>query len=371
MKKTLAFVLAILLCSAVVFAAPFSAVNETAHLEQYYLTNRTTVTSFEECLALASIGYKIGGSKFTLDMAQSGLDAAKIDSTDGSEITMCAKYILFALASGKTPSEFAGKDVVTILASKQDNDGSFGADIYKHYIAVLALDAAKADYNKEKAAHWLVSQQFPDGGWGWDTVNLTSDVDTTAMMLWTLSGHREVGGVNAAIVKALDFTKSQQQADGSFSSWGAESPSTAAYVIIALVDLGEDVFSPQYKGIADTLLAFKNTDGSYRLSKTGDETFDGFTTTQVFLAYTSLLNEKSAYKTLFENGGFEFSKEVSHLSFSSASVSSYAVSSAAADTFSAANTANPATGDQFNVILIFLIISAAVLTFLLIIKRKK
>ncbi len=315
MKKFVLVFMAVLLIFNITASATetLNVTDEVSATENYYLNNRLEISGYEEALALAQLGYKIDGEEFSLNKEDAGLVAADIDNTDGSEIGLMSKFILVALSSGKNPSTYVeGKDLVAMLIAKQGVDGDFGGSIYSHFIAMLALDAAKADYNKTKATEWLISQQDADGGFGYWGY---SDTDSTAMMLWALAGHRDVAGTEDVINGALSYIKTQQAANGGFLGWvqdgggnwvQEESASTDSVVITALVDLGKDPFSLEYKGLANRLLAFKNTNGSYRISINGEQTFDGFSTAQTFFALVSMKNGRSPFKML-SSTNFAFS----------------------------------------------------------------
>jgi hypothetical protein len=77
-----------------------------------------------------------------------------------------AKVILAAVAGGKDPSSFGGRDLVQAIENTERPNGRLGAAtaVFDHALGVIALEAAGAGAS-ENAANWLVDAQCPDGGW--------------------------------------------------------------------------------------------------------------------------------------------------------------------------------------------------------------
>lgn len=93
-----------------------------------------------------------------------------------------------------------------------------------------------------------------------------------------------------------------QKEDGSYNN-GFEDAQTEAMVITVLVDLGYDPFSLEFKGLANRILQFKNSDGSYSSYPDGG---DDLATPYVLMALSTLTNGKSPFKILAENNSFVF-----------------------------------------------------------------
>lgn len=354
MKKLLA-ILTVAVFLSLTALATFA--NPLTEVLNYYKQNQKQLKTFEDALALAQQGYLLDGTTFSVDptVANATLDASSItDST-------AAKYIFLALASGKTPLELAKIDVVSILKNKQDvTTGLFNFYLYSHCTDMLALDMAKANYDVTKAVNALLTVQTANGAWqvsDWSTGDLVDDIDTTAMALLTFANHKDIAGVNEAITKGLAFLKTAQNEDGGYNAWGFDSVSSAAIVLLALVDNGIDVANSDYSKIITKLNDYKNSDGSYGLSA-GSGTADAFSTRQVFLALSTLNKGISPFKLIANGGSFT---SVENITSSVTPVSS-----------TAPTENNPKTADNTLVFFVITVFSAGVLLSLnkrLILKR--
>jgi hypothetical protein len=341
MKKLLAIITATVLLS---FSALTAFASPLTDVLNYYKLNQNQIATFEDALALAQQGYILDGTTFSVDptVANATLDAEELEDATA------AKYIFLAIASGKTPLELAKIDVVSILKNMQDENGLFNFFLYSHCTDMLALDMAKADYDVTKAINALLTTQAANGAWqisDWFTGNLVDDIDTTAMALLVFANHKDIAGVNEAITKGLAFLKTAQNADGGYTAWGSDSVSSAAIVLLALVDNGFDVANSDYSKIITKLNDFKNNDGSYSYAS-GAGTADAFSTRQVFLALSALNKGKSAFKHIISGGTFASVENITSSATSS-------VSSATSSTSSVTTDSNPKTSD--NILLYFII----------------
>ena len=364
MKKIISIISAAVLLTLSCFAESGKTVN------QYYSANRTVLESYEEMLAIAQSGYKVSGKHYTIsdDTGETGLDIDKIKNPDGygGDISAAVKFIFAALASGKTPDEFANYDVVKYLSEAQQADGSFSTYVYSHCTAMLALYAVKADFDEDKAISSLLSSQFADGAWGYNdykTGDPVDDADTTAVAITVLAG-KDGNEAKNAVTSAVAYLKTAMQPDGGFITYGEDSSSTAACVLLALVDAGVDIDNSEFSKILTKLEKFKNSDGSYRAYLDDADEFDRFSTSQIFLALEAYKNGKSVYKLLSDGGAFSFSLE------------NVAESSSSADSNSSSSTPNteksiPATGDIMIIFVIVLIFSGAACVFITINNKKK
>ena len=217
---------------------------------------------------------------------------------ENADVNQYAHHITGLLAAGKDPRDTDGKDYVQILTGLQQQDGKFlknEADpffVTYQSFAVLALDLAGADYNKEKAIQCILDAQNPDGSFGdWGT-------DGTAMTLFALANHRSKTNVESAIDKALINIKDQQAETGGFTSFGSESAETTAMVMKALIALGINPLSDEWlsstgKNMLDALLSYKQG-GQFIAAWSGKP--NDMTTEQAFSALVDLYKAESIYQ---------------------------------------------------------------------------
>lgn len=361
MKKFISILAVAIMMVTTCFAATAKTV------QTYYIEKRPVLERYEEMLAVAQSGYKVGGKYFTIneDKEKTGLDLSKIQNPDGwgGDITTCVKFIFAALSSGKTPAEFANFDVVKYLTDKQSEDGSFNPFIYTHCMAMFALDAAGAQYDKQKAVQFILDAQFDNGAWGYSdftTGEPVNDADTTAMAITAMAG-KTVTGVSDSVTAAINFFKTAMQADGGFITYGMDSSNTAACVLLALVDAGVDIDNSEFSKIPAKLEQFKNTDGSYKAYLDDDDEIDLSATSQIFLALEAYKNGKSAYKLLSAGDSFTFILENPPVQEESSSVNSNTQSTS--NTQSAQNEI-PKTDDIFFLLGGVLLLSAFSFMFL-------
>ncbi len=188
-------------------------------------------------------------------------------------------------------------DHVERLVDIQNDEGKFLIGQYDDYpstmaYVLLALDAVDATYDKTKAINILVDAQNEGG--------MISDVDTTAMVLSALSNHTDADGVSEVINKGFNYIKTQQQDNGGFISWGADSPYTAITVINALVANEKDVFSAEWtkngKTIVDAVMVYKKDNYFEYTSDYGTEI--NSVSEQAYIALSSIMKKELVYKGL-------------------------------------------------------------------------
>jgi hypothetical protein len=108
-------------------------------------------------------------SKRALDylsaQVQSPDSAAEAVDTVGER----AKVILAAVAGGRDPRDFGGRNLVREIKDVRRPSGRYGRQtpVFDQALAILALDAATARRSRT-AARWLAGAQCRDGGWQFD-----------------------------------------------------------------------------------------------------------------------------------------------------------------------------------------------------------
>jgi len=156
-----------------------------------------------------------------------------------------AKAILALAAAGKNPTTFGEIDYVAKL-KKYYNEDQMGDVVYLNddIWSILALASIHQIDSKEAvtAKEFLLKNQNGDGGWSYLVGGLSDSNDTAAaIMALTETG---VSASDPVIVKALDYLRFLQNADGGFPynpAWGSDSDSSSdAWVISAIYKLGQN-----------------------------------------------------------------------------------------------------------------------------------
>lgn len=148
--------------------------------------------------------------------------------------------------------------------------------------ALLALDSrdypmpqnAEADKQATRQLYVdaILSSQLSNGGWSY--MGEEADPDLTAMALQALARYQSQSEVKAATDRALARLSAMQDADGGFSSWGAQNAESCAQVLLALSALGigtEDArFVKNSRSVLDALLTYQTADGGFRHERGGE-----------------------------------------------------------------------------------------------------
>lgn len=264
---------------------------------KYYRNKKTDLSSWNEIVALVSVGEDVTESPWELPKWKSE------DLDQDNSALDYAGYILGMMAKGEDPSSIWDRNLIEELEKRQQPNGAFDT-INGHIWAIIALDASDADYDRAGAIEYLISQQKDDGGYAYgddDTPEAPSEPDMTGMALVALSNHKDVEGVEKTIEKALNYLKENQLSTGGFESWGNENANSIAAVISGLVALEEDVLSEYWikdgNTMLDALQRFMLEDGSFTYTLNPKEPND-MATYQAFIALNDLKNGRSIWNTL-------------------------------------------------------------------------
>jgi prenyltransferase beta subunit len=149
--------------------------------------------------------------------------------------TALERELLVVDASGTSPRDFGGIDLLGELLSRELPDGSFPlvpggrGEINDTAFAVLSLSplgdpAAQAAV--KRGAQWLIGQQNSDGGWSWQDKGSPSEADLTGAAIQALVAARLTGG--DARTQALAFLHEIQDPDGGFPELATEHESNSA-----------------------------------------------------------------------------------------------------------------------------------------------
>lgn len=203
------------------------------------------------------------------------------------------KYALLLAATGS--------DSAYITDTISSSTGALGIMSYVYSLHLLNLGYIANGVTKQNVINELLSFQLPDGGFA--ISGKYGDVDTTAMVLQSLSQNTADKSVKSAVNRGLDFLALRLDDNCEYSSYGAVNSESTSQVIIALSALGIDCcrdsrFTRSANTLIDTLLSYKQSDLGF--SHTHEKGTDGYATVQALMAFVSyyrFLNSKgSIYK---------------------------------------------------------------------------
>lgn len=189
-----------------------------------------------------------------------------------TSVGAAAKLVLAAVAVDADPTSFGGVNLLDLIGKSYDPaTGQYGADVYGHALALLAIDAVGAT-PPANALERLRSLQLADGGWSFDGSEATgSDTNTTSLVIQALADQDSAAALRTA---ALDYLKSQQNDDGGFpysqtSAFGnASDANSTAAVVQALSAVGQrpDAATWQQSGASPLALltSLQNPSGAFR-----------------------------------------------------------------------------------------------------------
>ncbi|MDP4133722.1 MAG: S-layer homology domain-containing protein [Bacillota bacterium] len=276
----------IIIVIAMLFVFPVAANDEAQSKVLSFYNGQSTLTSWWDVVALWGANSDL--TKYTTpDFSD--------DLNDKSSVTDYAGVIFALIAMGENVHDIGGRDIASELALKQNTEtGSFGDYANMQTYAILALDAAKEKYDRDKAINYLISLEAKDGGFGYTSTS--SDVDLTSIVLITLSDEN----CSDVLGKGVDYLASQQLEDGGFSSWGTENSNTLEAVISALAQLGslnDERFIKNDETLADVLQTYQLDDGSFVWGK-GEKESNMMATQQGLIALSDINASGSVFKRL-------------------------------------------------------------------------
>jgi hypothetical protein len=220
-------------------------------------------------MAIAAAGedphdWQVGGNSI--------VDYLAANAASASSATDYSRMILAIVASDEDPTDFGGRDFVSLLEATYDdgsqqigdetslNDDAFGI------MALIAAGRTQSSQIVSDAADFLLDNQSGDGGWGW-TVGSDSDVDMSSAVIMALVSAGELAS-SAPLVSALAYIKSTQQSSGGFESWGSTNAETDSWAINAIVACGQDPNGTAWSSTAgntpvDDLLTYQQAGGEF------------------------------------------------------------------------------------------------------------
>ena len=146
----------------------------------------------------------------------------------------------------------------------------------------------------------LLGAQLADGGW--TVMGSASDVDVTAMALQALAPGADDERVRAAVDAALGMLSAAQRENGSYMSYGAENPESAAQTAMALTALGIDpAADPRFvkngASVIDGMMSFRLADGGFAHKRDGEA--NPTATVQALLALISVRRARAGLGPIY------------------------------------------------------------------------
>jgi energy-coupling factor transport system substrate-specific component len=147
------------------------------------------------------------------------------------------RTILLLAAAGRSPRAFARQDLVAALTRHVGPDGAVLGQVNLTAFAILALRAARTAADApalRRAGAWLARQQNDDGGFGFLTKGLSSDVDDSAAAMQALAA---LGGRRDVLQRSVMYIRRLQNADGGLPQQrgGSSNAQSTAWAIQGLV----------------------------------------------------------------------------------------------------------------------------------------
>jgi prenyltransferase beta subunit len=152
--------------------------------------------------------------------------------------TAFERELLVVDASGTSPRDFGGIDLVGELLVRKLPDGSFpyvpkgAGEVNDTVFAILGLSLVEepaAQAALGPAAKWLITQQNDDGGWAWHDKGSPSEADLTGAAMEALIAAKIHNTETAdALSAALKFLHKAQDPDGGFRELLSEQESNVA-----------------------------------------------------------------------------------------------------------------------------------------------
>lgn len=185
-----------------------------------------------------------------------GIDAYTYVTTHAaalSETTDFERAMLVAVASGTSPRDFGGRDLVAAVLTRRLPDGSFthaaggtAGGINDTAFAMLGLSATdeptKADIISRGAA-WLVGVQSEDGGWSWSPGREESS-DMTAAVIQALRVAPRTAKRAEAEQRGWAYLRATQRDDGGFAQTPTDPESNSASTAWALQAMWASAIDP-------------------------------------------------------------------------------------------------------------------------------
>ncbi|WP_027626637.1 prenyltransferase/squalene oxidase repeat-containing protein [Clostridium lundense] len=208
-----------------------------------------------------------------------------------ANVSAYAGNIIGIIASGKDPKKYNRINYLEKLINSQVKEGEKkGKFIIAEgdgdwptiqAYAILALDMAEANYDKEGAVKALC---------GMSNTGIYSDIDTTAMAITALAAHKDIKEAEDIISSSIKYLKEKQNDKGGYDAYGkVNNPCTISAVIQALVANKINPLSDEWWKNESSML-----DALLR-NKVNDNFGNDFANNQAFMALADLYKGESMF----------------------------------------------------------------------------
>ena len=179
-NKAAALVTAILVTAAPISAQALTTPKRIARASGYIANAQVTDGSIpsystfgstaDAVVAMVAAGRGPVTVRKALRFLRREIEGGAIDAApDYDQVGLMSKAILAAVAGGKDPHSFGGRDLVQDILDTEQGDGRYGAasGSFNQALAIIALKAAKRKPSA-RSLRWLADAQCADGGWAYD-----------------------------------------------------------------------------------------------------------------------------------------------------------------------------------------------------------
>lgn len=307
MRKLVTFLLALMMTAAL--AVPAAAANASDALTD-------TAAWLKKNIPDPTVS-SIGGEWAVLGLSRSGLEVPQswYDTYYGNlesyvkdckgvlhnrKYTEYSRVAIAVAAMGKDPANVAGYDLLKPLT---DFDKTVWQGVNGAIFALIAMDCVGYESSvRQDFIDHILEQEISGGGWALSGDE--ADSDMTAMALQALAKYQDQTKVKWATDRAITWLSRNQNADGTFSTYGVSNCESVAQVMVALCELGIDPADKRFvkngNALEDALLSFY-TKGKGFCHVAGGST-DGMATEQGFYALVSLHRSEQGLSGLYAMG---------------------------------------------------------------------
>lgn len=165
--------------------------------------------------------------------------------------TTFERELMVINASGTSPRDFGGVDLVAELLARERPDGSFPHvpggqpgvnDTIFAIFALAPVGEPATGATIQRAAGWVEAAQHDNGGWAWRFGGGAPDeVDMTGAAIQALVAAGRGGG--AVVEKGIEYLRQAQNPDGGFPAFPGEAESnvaSTAWAVQAIWAVGEN-----------------------------------------------------------------------------------------------------------------------------------
>lgn len=262
-------------------------IKETLDLLKAYYKSKDKF-EFREALAL---NYSSNNIKEDIKIIDKKYEVRK----DCTSINDYSANIMGLIASGKDPRKFNSINYVEKLKNSQQKNGKFVISKNDEFYptaqayAILALDMANEEYNKEAAVKALCEMS---------SKGIYMDIDTTAMVITALAPYENIPQAKEVLKASIEHLKKSQNAEGGYDAFNQKNnPCTIATVIQALVANNINPLSENWTKNGKTML------DAILINKVDENFGNEFANSEVFMALADLYKENSMFRNLvFDDG---------------------------------------------------------------------